>query len=352
MPFAMSGDGKRGAGRSIRRPVVPRGPLADLKALLYELYVAAGTPTLDAMEAWVGRDRILTGSPQRDTIARVIGDATVPASQADVVAVVTVLADKALWNPADAAARARELWIAARLARPAGMPLEEATDPFALEVHKPIQPGEAAVSLPPLPPYVPRAHDERLEEVVRAAVEGHSGIAVLVGGSSTGKTRACWEALVPLCEAGGWRLWNPCYPSRAEALLGELPQVGARTVVWLNEAQEYLGGGDGERVAAGMRALLADPARAPVLVLGTLWPGHHDALTRNPGSQVRQLLDGTVIEVPAAFAGADLAALQEAAVADLRLAPGGRARRGRRGHPVPGRRPRPAGSPRHRPARG
>jgi len=30
---------------------------------------------------------------------------------------------------------------------------------------------------------------------MRAAVGGRSGIAVLVGGSSTGKTRACWEAL-------------------------------------------------------------------------------------------------------------------------------------------------------------
>jgi len=134
-------------------------------------------------------------------------------------------------------------------------------------------------------------------------------MAVLVAGSSAGKTQACWEALEPLRRVGGWRLWHPCYPSRPEAALRGMPQVGPRTVVWLNEAQEYLGGGDGERVAAGLRALLADPARAPVLVLGTMWPGHHDALTQSPGSQVRQLLDGTVMEVPAAFAGGDLAAL-------------------------------------------
>ena len=57
---------------------------------------------------------------------------------------------------------------------------------------------------------------------------------------------------------------------------------------------------DGERVAAGLRSLLADSARAPVLVLGTLWREHHAALDPRPGSQVRAVLDGTVIEVPGA----------------------------------------------------
>ena len=90
------------------------------------------------------------------------------------------------------------------LARPdsdvtvAGRPLEEVTDPFVLEVHRPVQPEDAPPGLPVLPPYVPREHDQVLGQVVRAAAEGRSGIAVLVGGSSTGKTRACWEALALL----------------------------------------------------------------------------------------------------------------------------------------------------------
>jgi hypothetical protein len=53
-------------------------------------------------------------------------------------------------------------------------------------------------------------------------------------------------------------------------------------VVWLNEAQFYLyvaGSGLGERVAAGLRELLRDPARAPVLVMATLWPQFRDGLT-------------------------------------------------------------------------
>ena len=52
---AMSGDGKGGGPvrrpRVIERPRVPPGPLADLKALIYELYLQAGTPTLDEIAA-------------------------------------------------------------------------------------------------------------------------------------------------------------------------------------------------------------------------------------------------------------------------------------------------------------
>ena len=72
-----------------------------------------------------------------------------------------------------------------------------------------------------------------------------------------------------------------------DAALAELAGVGPRTVVWLNEAQFYLDAEDelGERVAAGLRELLRDPARAPVLVLATLWPGFWDALTARPAGR-------------------------------------------------------------------
>ena len=80
----------------------------------------------------------------------------------------------------------------------AGRPLDQVRDPFALEVHRPVQPEDPPPGLPVLPAYVPRDHDTALGSVVRAAADGGSGIAVLVGGSSTGKTRACWEALGPL----------------------------------------------------------------------------------------------------------------------------------------------------------
>ena len=211
---------------------------------------------------------------------------------------------------------------------PAGRLLAEVSDPFALEVHRPVQSEDAPAGLPALPTYVPRDHDTELERVVRATAGGGSGVAVLVGGSSTGKTRACWEALGLLRDQDPpWRLWHPIDPSRPDAALAELPRIGPRTVVWLNEAQFYLDvteAGLGEQVAAGLRELLRDAGRGPVLVLATLWPGFWDALTARPDggpephAQARELLAGHDITVPAAFTPAQMAGL--AGAGDVRLA--------------------------------
>ena len=209
---------------------------------------------------------------------------------------------------------------------PAGWPLAEVTSPFdfLLEVHRAIDAaGAGAAGLPELPVYVPREHDRPLGEAVAQAAGGASQMRVLVGGSSTGKTRACWEALQPLREAGGWRLWHPIAPAPPDALLADLARVGPRTVLWLNEAQLYLNPTDpalGERVASGVRELLRDTARAPVLVLASLWPRYWTALTGSSlHAQARELLDGRKIEVPDAFTGSDLQALSARAATDPRL---------------------------------
>ncbi|MEQ0560095.1 hypothetical protein ABJI51_13490 [Amycolatopsis sp. NEAU-NG30] len=309
----------RRRSRSIGRPTVPPGPLRALKHFVYELYLRAGKPTLDTMAAWIEADESLAGAPDRTTVGRVIGEPKLPPSQADVVAVVTVLARAAADDVATAAARARELWLAAWQAVPVGKPLEEVVDPFALEVHRPITLDDTP-GLPTLPRYVRRPHDDRLAEVVARALDGESAMAVLVAGSSAGKTRACWEALEPLRAAGGWRLLHPYDPTRPEAALDALDLVGPRTVVWLNEAQEYLAGEHGESVAAKVRKLLDDASRAPVLVLGTLWPRYLSELTQRPGAQVRLVLDGTAIEVPEAFAPAELAGLKESTDSRLKWA--------------------------------
>ncbi|MGY1969005.1 hypothetical protein ACW9HH_32625 [Nocardia gipuzkoensis] len=221
------------------------------------------------------------------------------------------------WKLAHDRARAEQI------ARP-GVPLSEVTDPFVLEVHQPIT-VDLRRDLSVLPPYVRRAHDDRLSEIVAAAAGGVSAMAVLLGGSSTGKTRALWEALALLRERGGWRVWRPWYPTRHEELREGLARVGPRTVVWLNETQRYFDGmsaTERERTATALQSLLADGRRAPVLIVGSVWPEHYTVLCRDPGSATRKLLSelAALIRVPLAFTGADLDAMRRASQKDPRLA--------------------------------
>ncbi|MDX3839614.1 tetratricopeptide repeat protein [Streptomyces europaeiscabiei] len=235
------------------------------------------------------------------------------------------------------AALARALRLPAeellRLRREAALVLEQPGlgrpirmwEPHELEIH-PAGSGGALISpsgsvMPALPRYVAREHDLVLADAVRDAAAGCSRLVVLVGSSSTGKTRACWEAVQPLAEMG-WRLWHPFEPTRAQAVLEDLHRVGPQTVVWLNEAQHYLGDRvAGEQIAAAIHHLLVSPQRGPVLVLGTLWPEYARYYTAlpTPGepdhhSQVRELLVGRTLPVPDTF---DTAALDAAsALAD------------------------------------
>ncbi|MEU3317385.1 hypothetical protein ABZ743_32570 [Streptomyces sp. NPDC006662] len=235
-----------------------------------------------------------------------------------------------------------------RSAAAVGRPVSQ-LDPFDLEVHHSVDvipthrfregwtvhydtglTSSRPMDPPPLSaltPYVVRTHDRLLRDVVRRAEAGQSGMAMLVGGSSCGKTRACWEAVQSLGE--GWRLWHPFDPTRPEAALADIQNVGPHTVVWLNEAQHYLLSSTsslGERVVAGLRALLQDQARSPILVLGTVWPEYWAALTALPKAgapdmheQARKLLAGTNISVPSSFSTADLAAIRRGVVQDRRL---------------------------------
>jgi len=327
---AMSG-GQGNRGRPVRRPRLVRqpaaapGPLGELKELLYRIYLEAGAPTLEHIAALVAADDDLPGAPEKDTIARCLGSPDLPASQLDVVAIATVLSREAGWDPRDAAAQARGLWVQSRMARPAGTLVAGLRDPFALEVHRPVELDDQPADLPVLTPYIPRAHDERLARAVALAAAGHSVVAVLVGGSSTGKTRACWEAVSALPD--GWRLWHPFDPTRPEAALAGIGRVGPRTVVWLNEAQQYLntaGTDAGERVAAALRTVIAAPELAPVLVLGSMWREYWDILTRevppaehDPHSEARELLADRDIAVADAFTAGELG--QAVSASDPRL---------------------------------
>ncbi|MEU6170012.1 tetratricopeptide repeat protein [Streptomyces tanashiensis] len=105
-------------------------------------------------------------------------------------------------------------------------------------------------------------------------------------------------------------------PTRAQDALEDLPRVAPRTVVWLNEAQHYLGDRTmGERIAAAVHQLLVTVECGPVLVLGTLWPEYaagYMALpapgAEDPHSRVRELLAGRTLTVPELFDAPALAA--------------------------------------------
>ncbi|MCX5357862.1 helix-turn-helix domain-containing protein [Streptomyces sp. NBC_00124] len=205
-----------------------------------------------------------------------------------------------------------------------GRPIGE-WEPHALEIH-PAGPGGGSPELSALPSYVRGKHDRYLDAAVQDAAQGSSRMTVLVGTSSTGKTRACWEA-VQLLAVLGWRLWHPFHPAPAEAALEGLHRVQPRTVVWLNEAQRYLGDPQaGERIAAAVHALLIRPERGPVLVLGTMWPEYAAQYTVQPAphhpdpySRARELLAGRTLAVPETFDVPALAAAATFAKAGDRL---------------------------------
>lgn len=233
-----------------------------------------------------------------------------------------------LWESARSASRGAVEAVPGDL-EPLGRKIDLWTDPLSLEIHPSIDAGASEKGMSPLPMYIDRAHDAQLRAVVDRAVGGESSLAILVGESSTGKTRACWEAVQALPE--GWRLWHPIYPGHASAVnQAHTGRVSRRTVIWLNETQLYLrtAADDlGERVAAKLRELLTDPSCAPVLVLGTMWPEFWDKLTQAPRPgredqhpQARALLSSAGIAVPSRFSTEALTAAEENTGADPRLA--------------------------------
>ena len=213
--------------------------------------------------------------------------------------------------------------------RTLGRKINEWPDPFALEVHQSIDISGENHGLSLLPTYIRRPHDDQLDEVISRASSGDNVMAVLVGESSTGKTRACWEAVHKLPDT--WNLWHPINPGHAESLLNSLREgIPPKTVLWLNETQLYLqtpASSFGELVAAHLRELIRDSTTGPVLILGTMWPRHWDNLTRNPvpgtedeHPQTRTLLANSVISVPSNFSRESLTKLQGIIKEDPRLA--------------------------------
>ncbi|WP_327737180.1 hypothetical protein OG749_29220 [Streptomyces nojiriensis] len=187
--------------------------------------------------------------------------------------------------------------------------------------------GAAVTAAPFLTPYLRRPHDEELEHALRPALEGTaSALVVLTGDSSTGKTRALFEALQRLAPARS--LWRP---TRAAALADLLlaDRIAPGEGLWLNEAQRFFYGERSEEAAAALRELLL--TRPGIAAVGTLWtlPYWEDlvrpAVEQDPRSHVRALLEAPVtrrIPVPSGLTGGERSRWERLAASsgDLRMA--------------------------------
>ncbi|WP_256726546.1 tetratricopeptide repeat protein [Streptomyces acidiscabies] len=207
----------------------------------------------------------------------------------------------------------------------------EPADALHLEVHPAFETDISSGALSVLPPYIARpasVDDELRHQVARAAKS--SRLLMVVGGSSTGKTRSCWEAV--RAELPNWRIVHPLAPDRPAALMRALREdvLEPRTVLWLNEANLYLLVKNyAAQVSASLQAVLTDPQRGPVLVLGTMWPDFWEKLTEprfedddlDTGmGAVHQLADLAVtVKMPATFTSKELARATAVVDSDPRL---------------------------------
>jgi hypothetical protein len=200
-------------------------------------------------------------------------------------------------------------------------------DPHDLGVHVATLPsgsrhGGQALGLTP---YFERAHDAALRaEIGRAAAGGLSVLALLVGDSTTGKTRALYEALNGHEEVRRWPMLRPADAEELRALLSE-ERITPGMVLWLNETQKFLYGVNGEKSAHGLLRILESTRQ--IIVVGAIWCAYLDDLTDggrpgDPTAGARELLDGShtrKISVPSRMAAEEQRALAGLLAGDARL---------------------------------
>ncbi|MET7400564.1 hypothetical protein ABZS66_44510 [Dactylosporangium sp. NPDC005572] len=218
--------------------------------------------------------------------------------------------------------KVRQLWLAAHrrikagergaAQRAAGTDRFDTASPRELGIHSAIVVPDATDELPA---YVEREFDFRLRAALTGVVERGSFV-ILVGGSSTGKTRSLYEAIHDV--APNWYLVQP---AETEELLELKHDPPGRTIFWLDELQRYLGGHP-PLSAECVRAL----TRKPNIVVGTLWPDHYDARIMGGQSDpagaddIRRLLrSAIVISVAEDFTTAERERAYEKAEEDARI---------------------------------
>jgi tetratricopeptide (TPR) repeat protein len=217
------------------------------------------------------------------------------------------LVDQVQWRAAWERARA------AHLAKPDRAVRVQDVRARHIGVHAAIQsPGTTGE----LPTYVPREIDQALREDLTAGMTSGCFL-LLIGGSSVGKTRTLYEAVLAVMP--GWWLVQP---ADVQEITAAAVAPTGRTVLWLDELQRYLGGENGLR-ASCVRTLV----RAGVVVIGTLWSSEYSTRSvlrsdgaDDPHARDRELLDmAQVIDVADDFTEAENRSARSAAEVDLRI---------------------------------
>lgn len=203
--------------------------------------------------------------------------------------------------------------VTADLSRPPGGVRVRDAEPRQLGVHAAIQ----VVSAPgKMPVYVPRDIDVRLRTELDAGIR-RGCFVLLVGGSSVGKTRTMYEAVLNVLPDWWLVQPDPDYPDVLRTLAADpVP----RTVIWLDELQRYLRSG---LTAGSIRSLLRDGT----VLAATMWPDEYSRriALRQPGlddphASDRELLElAMVLDLSGEFTAAEQARARELAPSDARL---------------------------------
>ncbi|WP_336217053.1 tetratricopeptide repeat protein [Nonomuraea sp. LPB2021202275-12-8] len=183
--------------------------------------------------------------------------------------------------------------------------VDEAT-PRELGIHSAIT---APDSTDDLPTYVQRDFDFDLRTVLSANGPDRGAFVVMVGASSTGKTRSLYEAVYELFPD-----WSLVQPSEAADLLELKSSPPRNTVFWLDELQQYLGGRP-PLTSECVRTLL----RHGNVIVGTLWPDQYATWTSASEDIRRVVKSACPISVPDSLTMAELNVASGIAERDSRI---------------------------------
>jgi len=160
-----------------------------------------------------------------------------------------------------------------------------------------------------LPTYVERDFDIQLRAALATNLAARGNFVVMVGGSSTGKTRSLYEAIYELVPD-----WWLVQPADAADLLDVKNSPPRETVFWLDELQQYLGGHP-PLTSECVRALV----RRGNLVVGTLWPDQYAKWTAGREDVHLLVKSAFVIPVPDSLNAAEMSKATVIAQEDSRI---------------------------------